>query len=215
MHYRPLYYWSIKYRSSKATKNHVCWRPYLVNSDIDIDISHLFLSINLLERVLEAFSCNCCIIFIGALQLLHHISSHYYKKNHMRVNDQRDRVFTKSIYNVRSFVSIWCQFKFLSILKSLDEARKVGGHVYVFQEYRFCLILRFFNWILELFRQCDIFCFSFFVLNTSLHSPPFLEVISISVYIIYIVRCIEGHYLVSFQSDSIISGLYHKNHLSI
>ena len=34
-----------------------------------------------------------------------------------------------------------------------------SSHAFVCQRYRFCLFLRFFYWILELFRHCDIFLF--------------------------------------------------------
>ena len=44
----------------------------------------------------------------------------------------------------------------------------VRGHVYVCLGYRFCLFLRFFYWMLKLFRQSDTLCFSFF-LNRQMH----------------------------------------------
>ena len=43
----------------------------------------------------------------------------------------------------------------------------VRRHVFVCQRYRFCLFLRFWNLILELFRQCGIFCFSICYLNAT------------------------------------------------
>jgi hypothetical protein len=42
------------------------------------------------------------------------------------------------------------------------QARKVSCHVYVFLEYRFCLFLPFFSWILELFRQFVIIILELF-----------------------------------------------------
>ena len=41
----------------------------------------------------------------------------------------------------------------VNLLNCLYQARKVSGHVYICQGYSFCLSLRFFYWILELFRQ--------------------------------------------------------------
>jgi len=48
------------------------------------------------------------------------------------------------------------------VLKYLYQARRVSSHVFVCYEYRFCLFLRFWYCVLELFRQCGIFCFSFY-----------------------------------------------------
>jgi hypothetical protein len=38
-----------------------------------------------------------------------------------------------------------------------NKARKLSGHVYLCKVYRFGLFLRFFDWILEMFRQYSIF----------------------------------------------------------
>ena len=46
------------------------------------------------------------------------------------------------------------------LLNYLYQARKVSGHVCVWQGSQFCLFLQFCYWILELFRQCGICCFS-------------------------------------------------------
>jgi len=40
---------------------------------------------------------------------------------------------------------------------SACQPRKDGGHVFVCKVYRYCLLLRFSYWNLELFRQCGIF----------------------------------------------------------
>ena len=48
--------------------------------------------------------------------------------------------------------SLTCHFFFL--LKCVYQCRKVSGHVC--QEYRSCFCPQFFNWVLELFHQCDI-----------------------------------------------------------
>jgi hypothetical protein len=53
------------------------------------------------------------------------------------------------------------------VLKCLWRDRKVRGHVCVCYVYRFCFFLRFCNWNWELFRQCDIFDFSFYRRNTN------------------------------------------------
>ena len=68
-------------------------------------------------------------------------------------------------------LGLWSGFKALnhsntvnspaSFLKCLYQARKVNGHVFVCQGYRFCLFLRFLYLILELYRQCGLFVFHF------------------------------------------------------
>ena len=52
---------------------------------------------------------------------------------------------------------------FLSACTNLCQVRKVSGHVFVCKGYRFFIFLWFFYCILELFRQCGIVCFLFFV----------------------------------------------------
>ena len=46
------------------------------------------------------------------------------------------------------------------LLNCLYQDRKVSGHVYVWYGQHLCLYLQFCNWIIELFRQCGICCFS-------------------------------------------------------
>ena len=58
---------------------------------------------------------------------------------------------------VRSHVFV-CQRSCICVLEVMYLC--VRGHVFVCKRYRFCLFLRFSYWILELFRQCDINCFS-------------------------------------------------------
>ena len=48
------------------------------------------------------------------------------------------------------------------LLRCLYQARKSSGHILVCHGYWFCLFLRFFFWILKLFRQWGIYCFLFF-----------------------------------------------------
>ena len=60
---------------------------------------------------------------------------------------------------------------------------EVRGHVYVCYtcRYRFVLFLQFFSWILELFRQCGIFCFSFDQKTEWSHGEWLIDVVSLMV----------------------------------
>ena len=48
------------------------------------------------------------------------------------------------------------------LLRCLYNARKVSRHVFMSKGYRFYPLLHFFYWILEMYWQCVIFCFSFY-----------------------------------------------------
>ena len=60
--------------------------------------------------------------------------------------------FTKNISSIKTS----------TLQKCLYEARKVSSNAYMCKECPFCLFLRFWYLILELFWQCGIFCFSRF-----------------------------------------------------
>ena len=52
--------------------------------------------------------------------------------------------------------------KIMSSFLCLCQARSVQSHIYVLRGYLFYLLLRGWFWILWLFWQCGIFCFSFY-----------------------------------------------------
>ena len=72
-----------------------------------------------------------------------------------------------AFFIVMFFVRLYVKFGILLtyrlkddfVLRSLCQAKKVSGPVFVFHDYRFWLFLRFFYWILELFRQLGIYIF--------------------------------------------------------
>ena len=63
-------------------------------------------------------------------------------------------------YFVGRFGTIQLVLPHNSLLKYMYQASTC--YVYVCLRYRFCLFLRFFDLILELYRQCGILCFPFY-----------------------------------------------------
>lgn len=73
-----------------------------------------------------------------------------------------------------STTDVWCfdDFDIATILRYLFEnlchvfVCRGSQHVFVCRGCQLCLFLRFFNWIVELFRQCGFFCFSILLYRT-------------------------------------------------
>ena len=54
----------------------------------------------------------------------------------------------------------------------------MSDRVLVWEGYRFCLVLRYFYWNLELFGQCGSFCLSFFIIFFPLYLEMYLIIIA-------------------------------------